>query len=157
MVMKYYKYLIMEGNAYKIRTFIALQHIILIIWFFIGLFMFAYGEYIKTGIGIVSFTLLILVLMILRPSKFRVCPQDQRIQVDRAKLEKPPDSYSFSDFSSFEMDTIYWLRIPINSTLYARFNFEGKTNRHVVSQSFGRGPMQVLSNELGKLITRDQV
>jgi len=86
--MKYYKYLIMEGNAYRVRTFIALQHIILIIWFFIGLFMFVYGEYIKTGIGIVSFTLLILVLMILRPSKFRVCPQDQRIHVDRAKLRK---------------------------------------------------------------------
>jgi hypothetical protein len=147
----------MEGDTYKVRPFIALQHIILIIWFFIGLFMFVYGEFIKTGIGIVSFTLLILILMILRPSKFRVFLHDQQIQVDRAKLEKTPDSYAFSDFISFELDTIYWLRIPINSTLYARFNFEGKTNRHVISQSFGRGPMQVLSNELEKLITTDQV
>jgi len=49
------------------------------------------------------------------------------------------------------MDTIYWLRIPINSTLYARFNCEGKTNRHVVSQSFGRGANAGVVQRAGKI------
>lgn len=153
--MKANQYLIPDGNAYRIKTSVSLVHIILVLWLLIGIALFVYSSYSKTGICIIAFIALILVLMLTRPSKTRIIPEEKLIKIDTGVRGKAPLQYHFSDFSGFELATVYCLRLPVNTELFARFGRGASSKRHVLGQSFGRKKMQQLSNELAAIFKPD--
>ncbi|UIR54476.1 hypothetical protein LZQ00_09345 [Sphingobacterium sp. SRCM116780] len=144
--------LIREGNGYRIKNVVSPAHVIFVIWLLVGIGVFVYSSYTKTGLSVIAFTLLVLILMILRSSKTRIIPDEKIIKIDTGIRGKEPIQYSFSDFISFELETVYYLRIPLNTELYGRFSADRKTNRHLLGQSFGKGGMQQLSNELEEFL-----
>ncbi|WP_206541005.1 hypothetical protein [Chryseobacterium angstadtii] len=147
-----YKYLIPDGKAYKITTFVSLAHIILVAWLFIGIATVVYSAYFKTGLSLIAFTVLIIVLMLLRSSKTRLFPEEKMIKIDTGVRGKEPIQYPFSDFSGFELETVYYLRLPINTELFVRFGTGETSKRHVLAQSFGKRKIQQLYNELEEIL-----
>lgn len=148
-----YKYLIPDGNDYKIKNFISLHHVVVVAWWLTGIAMAVYSTYLKTAIMIIAFTSLILILMLLKSSKNRIIPSEKIINIDTGAWRKGPIKYSFSDFDGFELETVYYLRIPLNTELHGRFiSANGKIKRHLLGQSFGKRTMQQLCNELEEFL-----
>lgn len=150
-----YKLLLPDGKTYRIKNSVSLLHVILILWLFIGIVIIVYSEYTKTGISIIAFIWLLVVLIWVRPSKTRILPSEQIIRIDTGVRGKEPLQYHFSDFEGFEIQTVYYMRIPVNTELFVRFNINGSSHRHVLGQSFGRKRMQQLCNELETVFQQD--
>jgi len=150
-----YKYLIPDGNSYRIKNTISFFHLIIIAWLLIGIALMIYSEYLKTGLGIIGFTSFLLVLMLFRHSKTRIFPNEKMIKIDRGVRGKEPVAYSFSEFESFDLQIIKWVMgIPLNTSLYAHFKSADKVNRYELGSSLSKKGMQQLHNELEEIFNK---
>lgn len=148
-----YLYLKKDESNYKIRTLVSLFHVMIIAWWLVGIAIVVYSEYLKTGIVIITFTSSILILMLMKSSKTRIIPSEKIIKIDTRVWRKDPIQYSFLDFHGFELQTVYYLRIPVNSELHGLFiSVNGNINRHLLGESLGKRSMQLLCNELEEFL-----
>ena len=114
-----YKFLINEGTAYKTKDHFSLFHFIPLIWVILGVALIIYFDHFKMGAAISLVSLLFFLIIISKKSSLRVYPNDRLIRVNRDRYALGPDLYSFSDLEEFELETLYLLRTPVNTTLYA--------------------------------------
>lgn len=149
-----YKYLIPDHGAYRIKDSLSLLHAILAAWLFVGVALVYYSTHHKTGLFLIAFNSLVLLWKKLKPPKTSIAPNEKIIAIDTGVRGKKLLQYHFSDFEGFEIETVYWMRIPVNTELFGRFNASGKSSRHILGQSFSRARMQHLSNELDEIIKK---
>ncbi|WKK58541.1 hypothetical protein [Sphingobacterium sp. BN32] len=147
-----YKFLINEGTGYKTRHHFSLFHFIPLIWVILGIALIIYFDHLKMGAGISLVSLLFFLIIMSKKSNLRIYPQDRLIRVNRDRYAMGPDLYSFSDLEEFELETLYLLRIPINTTLYARFRLEDRCYRRTVTMSFYRTNILFLLEELEAVV-----
>ena len=148
----HYKYLISDEDTYRLKSSFSLFHAILSAWLFIGIALVYYNSYYKSGLFLIVFNSLILIRMLLRPPKTGIAPHEKIIRINTQVRGRKPLQYHFSDFQGFELQTVYCMRIPVNTELFGCFASNGKNCRHILGQSFSRKRMQHLSNELDEII-----
>ncbi|MBB6369671.1 hypothetical protein [Chryseobacterium shigense] len=150
--MKTFQYLIPEGETYKIKQFFSFHHLILCMWFLIGIAVLTYSDYIKTGIAIIVISSLIIVLLLLKPSKIRVYPYGKILKVDVPGRGRYQDTFDFNQILGFELEALSFARIPLGAYLYVKATDNtGKETKHFLGSSFGKKKMQELSNELDQI------
>ncbi|MGJ1432467.1 hypothetical protein ACR79M_13095 [Sphingobacterium spiritivorum] len=153
--MQAYKYLTPVGNGYKLRSFISFFHVIIVVWWLIGIAIVVYSDHFKTGLSIIAFTSLLLVLVVLRNSKTRIFPDDKNFRIDTGVRGQAPLQYSFSEIERLEIQVIKWIfGIPIHVTLYVKFKSADKTKRFELASSFSKKNIQQLYNELEEVLNQ---
>ncbi|UIR56691.1 hypothetical protein LZQ00_02480 [Sphingobacterium sp. SRCM116780] len=150
--MKPFLYLIPEAETYKIKRFFSFHHLILCMWMLIGFAILTYSDYTKTGIAIIIITIISLVFLLLKPSKNRVYPYDNILQVDVPRRGLYQETFDFSQILGFELETISFAHITLGAYLYVKtINNNGKEGKHLLGSSLGKKKMQTLSNELDQI------
>lgn len=153
-----YKSLISEGESYRIKNSISFMHLIIVAWLLIGITLVIYSTYLKTGMGIIAFTALILILTLLRPTKTRIFPEKKVIQIDAGVRGKEPEHYNFADFEGFDLQVIKWIMgIPLNASLHVHFKNGDKLRRYELGASLSKKKMQRLHNELEEIINKQKI
>ncbi|MGG5210619.1 hypothetical protein ACQWU4_16965 [Chryseobacterium sp. MIQD13] len=151
--MKTFRYLIPEGETYKIKQFFSFHHLILCIWFLIGLAVLKYSDYTKTGIAVIIISASVIVLLIMKPSKTRVYPYGKILKVDVPRRGIYQDTFDFNQILGFELETLSFSRIPLGAYLYVKTtDNNSKEGKHLIGSSFGKKKMQELSNELDQIL-----
>lgn len=117
-----YKLLLPDGNTYRIKNSVSLLHVILILWLFIGIVIIVYSEYTKTGISIIAFIWLLVVLIWVRPSKTRILPAEYIIWIDIGVREKNLYNITSPISKVLKFRPVNYMRIPVNTELFVRFN-----------------------------------
>jgi len=147
----HYKYLLHDGIGYKIRNMFSLIHFSIFVWFLIGILLFFYSENTTTGLSFIVSTF-VFILMLLIPSKTKILPHEKIFKISAGAWRKEPHQYRFSDFEGFDVETMCYIGIPVNTVLFGRFIFNGKRKRYFLAQSFKKAKMQGLAQELDELI-----
>ncbi len=145
-----FKHLKREGNGYLINQYKSLQHIIVLVWVVISIIVIFSTGYLKTGIILLIFSLLLTVISFIPP---KVCfePDTKLLTVTNRGLNRKKFSYHLDDFEGFELQTFKIAFIPLGCFLYADFKKVSHLKRPVISQSFSKNTMQELVNELKDL------
>ncbi|UWX61777.1 hypothetical protein N0B40_05720 [Chryseobacterium oranimense] len=150
--MKTFQYLIPEGETYKIKQFFSFHHLVLCIWLLIGFAVLKYSNNTKTGIAIIVITALLIILLILKPSKTRVYPYGRILRVDVPKRGMHQDTFGFDQVLGFKLETFSFARIPLGAYLYVKtIDNKQKETKHLIGSSFGKKKMQLLCNELDQI------
>lgn len=145
--MEDFKHLQKEGTAYQVKQYLSLQHIIAIIWVLISIAVMGNTIYLKTGIIMLIFSLLLLIASFI-PPKIYFDPASNLLSVVNRGLNRRKFMYDLKDFEGFELQTMYVLFIPLGCYLYANFKNISRFKRPVISQSFSKRTMQEIVNEL---------
>ncbi|HFK5571271.1 TPA: hypothetical protein ACG0AO_003094 [Elizabethkingia meningoseptica] len=144
-----FKHLNKHSTGYLVKQYPSFQHAIVIAWILIAIVIIIKTSYLKTGIVLlVVFSLL--TILAFRFPKICIDKASGFITVNMGD-KKRQKQYSFSDFESFELQTLYIGFIPLGSFLYANFKNTSKIKRPLISQSFGKKRMQELYNELEQI------
>ncbi|HCN51985.1 MAG TPA: hypothetical protein DIT10_23385 [Chryseobacterium sp.] len=145
-----FKHIKREGNSYLVNQYKSLQHVIVIAWVLISIVLIFYTSYLKTGIILLIFSLLLTIISFIPP---RVCfdPLSKSLTVTNSGLKRTTFTYHFDDFEGFELQTIRMGFIPLGCFLYANFKNVSQLKRPAVSQSFSKKTMQEVVNELEDL------
>ena len=150
-----FKHLEREGNSYLVKQYKSFQHLIVVVWVLISTVLVFYTSYLKTGIILLIFSLLLTIISFIPP---RVCfdPLSRSLTVTNSGLKRTTFTYHFDDFKGFELQTIRIGFIPLGCFLYANFKNVSHLKRPVVSQSFSKKNMQEVVNELEDLKLFDE-
>lgn len=148
--MEDFKHVKREGMGYLVKQYWSLQHIIVIAWLLISIIVMVTTSYLKTGIIMFIFSLLLTVVSFMPPE---VCfdPVSKRLTILNRGLNRQKFTYDLNDFEGFELHTMYIGMIPLGCYLYGNFKNISHFKRPVVSQSFSKKTMQEVVNELEDL------
>ncbi|MEJ5102199.1 hypothetical protein [Chryseobacterium sp. MYb328] len=148
--MEGFKHLKREGAGYQVKQYISLQHLIVVIWVLISIIVIVNTSYLKTGIGMLVFSLLLTIISFI-PPKIYFDPASQVLTVINTGLVRRKFTYDLNDFEGFELQTIGLSMIPLGCYLYGNFKNISHFKRPVISQSFSKRTMQEVVNELEDL------
>ncbi|TZF94172.1 hypothetical protein FW781_16230 [Chryseobacterium panacisoli] len=142
-----FKHLKKEGPGYQVKQYMALQHIIGIAWVCIAILLITNTSYLKTGIILLIFSLLLSIVSFI-PPKINFDPENQLLIVTNRGLNRKEIIYRLEDFEGFELQTFRLAFIPLGCYLYADFKNISRFKRPVISQSFSKRILQEITNEL---------
>ncbi|MFS4472121.1 hypothetical protein [Chryseobacterium sp. T20] len=145
--MEGFKHVKKEGSNYVVKQYMALQHIIGIAWVGISILLITYTDYLKTGIVLLIFSLLITIVSFI-PPKVNFDMENQLLTVTNSGLNRKRFIFNLNDFEGFELQTFRMGFLPLGCYLYANFKNVSKLKRPLVSQSFTQKKMQEIVNEL---------
>lgn len=148
--MEEFKHLKKEGSGYLVKQYVSLQHIIVLMWVLISILVIMYSSYLKTGIVLLLFSLLLTIVSFI-PPKIHFDPGSKLLTVENAGLKRRKFTYNLDEFEGFELQTIGMGIIPLGCFLYANFKNVSGFKRPVISQSFRKKTMQKVVNELEDL------
>ncbi|MBP2619371.1 hypothetical protein [Chryseobacterium jejuense] len=148
--MEEFKHVKREGTEYFVKQYLSLQHIIVIAWLLISIIVLVNTSYLKTGIIMLIFSLLLTIVSFMPPS---VCfdPVSKCLTLLNRGLNRRKFIYDLNDFEGFELRTMYIGIIPLGCYLYGNFKNVSHFKRPVISQSFTKKTMQEVVNELEDL------
>lgn len=148
--MEDFKHLKKEGVEYLVKQYLSLQHIIVIAWLLISIIVILNTSYLKTGIVMLIFSLLLTIVSFMPP---KVCcdPASKSLTILNRGLNRRKFTYDLNDFEGFELQTMYIGIIPLGCYLYGNFKNISRFKRPVISQSFSKKTMQEVVNELEDL------
>lgn len=141
------KHLKKEGSVYQVKQYMAFQHIIVVAWVCISVFLIINTIYLKTGIILFLFSLLLTIVSFI-PPKVNFDIQNQILTVTSSGLNRKEFIYKMEDFEGFEVQAFRVGFIPIGCYLYANFKNVSNFKRPLISQSFSKKMMQEITNEL---------
>ncbi|RLJ23284.1 hypothetical protein CLU97_4519 [Chryseobacterium sp. 7] len=142
-----FKHLKKEGSVYQVKQYMAFQHIIVVAWVCISVFLIINTIYLKTGIILFIFSLLLTIVSFI-PPKVNFDIQNQILTVTSSGLNRKEFIYKMEDFEGFELQAFRLGFIPIGCYLYANFKNVSNFKRPLISQSFSKKMMQEITNEL---------
>ncbi|WP_347217996.1 hypothetical protein [Chryseobacterium sp.] len=148
--MEGFKHLKREGPGYQVKQYISLQHLIVVIWVLISIIVIVKTSYLKIGVIMLIFSLLLTVISFI-PPKIYFDPASQVLTVINAGLVRRKFIYDLNDCEGFELQTIGLGFIPLGCYLYGNFKNISHFKRPVISQSFSKKTMQEVVNELEDL------
>lgn len=148
--MEGFKHLEREGTDYIVKQYVSLQHIIVMIWALISIVVIINTSYLKTGIIMLIFSLL-LTFVAFMPSRVSFNFISKNLTVVNRGLNRRKFTYELNDFEGFGLQTIRFAIIPLGCFLYADFKNVSHFKRPVISQSFSKKKMQEIINELEDL------
>ncbi|RXM50326.1 MULTISPECIES: hypothetical protein [unclassified Chryseobacterium] len=148
--MEGFKHVKREGTEYQVKQYLSLQHIIVIAWLLISIAVIISTSYLKTGIIMLIFSLLLTIVSFMPP---KVCfdPVSKCLTILNRGLNRRKFTYDLNDFEGFELQTMYIGFIPLGCYLYGSFKNVTHFKRPVISQSFSKKTMQEVVNELEDL------
>lgn len=148
--MEDFKHIKREGTEYQVRQYLSLQHIIVIAWLLISIIVIISTSYLKTGVVMLIFSLLLTIVSFMPP---KVCfdPVSKSLTILNRGLNRRKFTYPLHDFEGFELQTMYIGFIPLGCYLYANFKNVSHFKHPVISQSFSKKTMQEVFNELEDL------
>lgn len=148
--MEDFKHVKREGAEYQVKQYMSLQHIIVIAWLFISIIVIVNTSYLKTGIIMLVFSLLLTIVSFMPP---KVCfdPASKCLTILNRGLNRRKFTYDLNDFEGFELQTMFISIIPLGCYLYGNFKSVSRFKRPVISQSFSKKTMQEVVNELEDL------
>lgn len=149
--MEEFKHLKKEGSGYVVKQYISLQHIIVVMWILISILVMVYSSYLKTGIVLLLFSLLLTIIAFI-PPRVHFDPESKLLTVVNTGLKRRQFTYNLDEFEGFELQTIGMGIIPLGCFLYVNFKNVSGFKRPVISQSFSKKTMQEVVNELEDLI-----
>lgn len=142
-----FKHLKKEGSGYQVKQYMAFQHVIVIVWVCISVFLIINTIYLKTGIVLFIFSLLLTIVSFI-PPKVNFDMQNQILTVMSSSLNRKEFIYKMEGFEGFELQAFRVGFIPIGCYLYANFKNVSNFKRPLISQSFSKKMMQEIANEL---------
>lgn len=142
-----FKHLKQEGSGYQVKQYISFQHVIVAAWVCISVFLIINTNYLKTGIVLLIFSLLLTIVSFI-PPKVNFDTQNQLLTVMNSGLVRKKFIYKMEDFEGFEVHAFRVGFIPIGCYLYANFKNVSNFKRPLISQSFSKRMMQEITNEL---------
>lgn len=148
--MEGFKHLEREGTDYIVKQYVSLQHIIVMIWVLISIVVIINTSYLKTGIIMLIFSLL-LTFVAFMPPRVSFNFISKNLTVANRGLNRRKFTYELNDFEGFGLQTIRFTIIPLGCFLYADFKNVSHFKRPVISQSFSKKKMQEIINELEDL------
>lgn len=148
--MEGFKHLEREGTDYIVKQYVSLQHIIVMIWVLISIVVIINTSYLKTGIIMLIFSLL-LTFVAFMPPRVSFNFISKNLTVINRGLNRRKFTYELNDFEGFGLQTIRFAIIPLGCFLYADFKNVSHFKRPVISQSFSKKKMQQIINELEDL------
>lgn len=148
--MEGFKHLEREGTDYIVKQYVSLQYIIVMIWVLISIVVIINTSYLKTGIIMLIFSLL-LTFVAFMPPRVSFNFISKNLTVINRGLNRRKFTYELNDFEGFGLQTIRFAIIPLGCFLYADFKNVSHFKRPVISQSFSKKKMQEIINELEDL------
>jgi len=145
-----FKHLKKEGSEYQVKQYIAFQHVIVVAWVCISVFLIINTNYLKTGIALLIFSLLLSIVSFI-PPKINFDAQNHLLTVTNSGLVRKKFIYKMEDFEGFEVHAFRVGFIPIGCYLYANFKNVSNLKRPLISQSFSKKIIQEITNELEDL------
>lgn len=142
-----FKHLKKEGTGYQVKQYFSLQHSIMIAWVLISIIVIVNTSYLKTGIILLIFSLLLTIVLFM-PSNITFDPVLKLLTISNRGLNRKKFTYDLNDFGGFELQTMYIGFIPLGCYLYGNFKNVTHFKRPVISQSFSKKTMQEVVNEL---------
>lgn len=150
----YYKYLIENGNSYQAKRCLCLLNLIPLVSILLGLILVVYLEHVNIGLAMTSIAFMFFLIFFAKNSRVQIFPNEKLIQLDPDRYKNGPYAYSFSELHVLELETLYLMRIPLNTTLYAVFHHEHTYQRRAIAMAFDARKMYSLKNELEILIRK---
>ncbi|WP_079240604.1 hypothetical protein [Chryseobacterium indologenes] len=151
--MEGFKHLKKKGTEYEVKQYMALQHIIGIAWVCISMLLITNTGYMKTGIVLLIFSLLLTIVSFI-PPKVNFDTENKTLTVANNGLNRKIFIYNLDDFEGFELQTFQLGFIPLGCYLYANFKNVSQFKRPVISQSFSKRIIQEITNELEDITTK---
>ena len=145
--MENFKHLKKENECYWVKQYISFPQILILLWVFISIIVILYTGYLKTGIVILIFSLILTVISFI-PPKIYFDPISKQLIIKNSGLNSRKGIYNLTEFEGFELQTFRYGIIPLGCNLYANFKNVSRFKRPVVSQSFRKKTMQEVVNEL---------
>lgn len=134
------KHLEREGTDYIVKQYVSLQHCIVMIWVLISIVVIISTSYLKTGIIMFVFSLLLTIVAFMPPRvSFNFISKS--LTVANRGLNRRKFTYDLNDFEGFELQTIRIVIIPLGCFLYADFKNVSHFKRPVISPSFSKKKM----------------
>lgn len=152
--MHQFNFLILEGNAYKIKKTFSLIHLVLLCWLSIGLAVLFFSTKFKLGLVITVFALLLFALVLFKSSKTRIVPTEKRVQIDTGIRGQQPIQYQFSAIDGFHIHLIQTkFGLPLHATLYIQLTQAEQKKRYEIGSSLRPKSMQRLREELEEIMS----
>lgn len=148
--MENFKHLKREGTGFQVKQYLSLQHVIVIAWVLISIIVMIKTVYLKTGIIMLIFSLLLTIVSFM-PPKVDFDSESKLLTVVNKGLNRKKFTYDLNEFEGFELQTMYIGFIPLGCYLYGNFKNVSHFKRPVISQSFSKKTMQEVVNELEDL------
>jgi hypothetical protein len=145
--MEGFKHVKKEGPNYLVKQYMGLQHLIGLAWVCISILLITNTGYLKTGIVLLIFSLLLTIVSFI-PPKIIFDSTNQLLTITNSGLNRKKFIYNMDDFEGFELQTFRMGFLPLGCYLYADFNNVSKLKRPLISQSFSKKKMQEIVNEL---------
>lgn len=150
----YYKYLIENGNCYQARRCLCLLNLIPLVSVLLGLILVVYLEHVNIGLAMTLIAFVFFLIFFSKKSRIQIFPNEKLIELDPDRYKNGPYAYSFSELHVLELETLYLMRVPLNTTLYAVFHNEDTYHRRAIAMAFDARKMSFLKDELENLLCK---
>lgn len=145
-----FKHLKKEGSGYLVKQYASLPQVLVLMWVIISVVVIINTSYLKTGIIMLIFSLMLTVVSFI-PPRIHFDGISKQLTVRNTGLNRKTTTYNLDDFEGFELQAFRYAFIPLGCFLYANFKNVSSFKRPVISQSFRKKTMQEVVNELEDL------